>query len=197
MSKIQESQESQESIYIIVLIFIIASLIVTAYIINFYNESISDIPSNWGVLGDYLGGILNPIISFTALIYLVKAYSSQKQELKETRKALEETAKYNQSISETQNKQHSLMEDTFKLQQSSMRIDIHYKRISHLQDEINRASTCKYETSSHISNGGFTFYSATGEQYSGNREINEYISAKASEISQLLDEINRIQNGLN
>lgn len=196
-----KSKESTETAYIYILFMVMISIIVI-YGINFYSAPISDNPSNWGVLGDYFGGILNPIISFTALIYLAKAYSSQKQELTETRRALEETAQYNLTISEIQKEQRTLMENTFKLQQASMIIEIHYKKISYLQDEINRASTCKYESSLHKTSqkgysGGFIFFAATGSEYKENEEINSYIKMQTSEIKRLRDEIHKIQSKIN
>ncbi len=48
---------------------------VGAYILKFYNSPISGNPGDWGVLGDYLGGILNPVVAalnIAAFIYLTK-----------------------------------------------------------------------------------------------------------------------------
>ncbi len=54
------------------------------YLWTFAGNELSSNPSNWGVLGDYFGGILNPIISLASLIvlgyltYLVNEQSSRK-----------------------------------------------------------------------------------------------------------------------
>ncbi len=50
----------------------IISLFITigAYFLKFYNSSFSNDPANWGQFGDYIGGILNPIISLLNLIIL-------------------------------------------------------------------------------------------------------------------------------
>ncbi len=48
---------------------------------------------NNGQVGDFFGGILNPLIAFLALIWIAKGVKMQKQELAETKKALEESAK--------------------------------------------------------------------------------------------------------
>lgn len=42
----------------------------------------------WGQFGDYIGGVLNPIVSFIALVVLAKTYRHQKHELSMTAKAL-------------------------------------------------------------------------------------------------------------
>lgn len=41
------------------------------YIITFYGQSISKDPANWGQFGDYVGGVLNPIIAVMNLIVLI------------------------------------------------------------------------------------------------------------------------------
>jgi len=49
-------------------ILIVAS--VGTYVYNFCGRGISESPEQWGQFGDYLGGILNPIISLINLIVL-------------------------------------------------------------------------------------------------------------------------------
>ena len=53
----------------------------------------SDSAATWGTFGDYFGGLLNPIIAFTALYWLTRSVRLQKEELNETRTALEDSAK--------------------------------------------------------------------------------------------------------
>ncbi|MBQ1783712.1 MAG: hypothetical protein II007_08675 [Gammaproteobacteria bacterium] len=45
----------------------------------------------WGQMGDYFGGILNPVLSFCALIALLYTIHQQHQELALTRRELEKT----------------------------------------------------------------------------------------------------------
>ncbi|MDR0215924.1 MAG: hypothetical protein LBJ15_18275 [Comamonas sp.] len=47
----------------------------------------------WGQFGDFIGGIMNPLVAFAAFYWLTQSVKLQKQELAETRKALEESAK--------------------------------------------------------------------------------------------------------
>ncbi len=61
-------------------------------------DCLSKDAARWGTFGDFFGGTLNPILSFLALIIVLKTYLSQQEELQETRKILKEQ-------SETQKRQ--------------------------------------------------------------------------------------------
>lgn len=56
---------------------------IVAYVWHFRNSDLSSDPQAWGVLGDYLGGLLNPVIAFANLVvfgrltYLVALQSSK------------------------------------------------------------------------------------------------------------------------
>jgi hypothetical protein len=63
---------------------IIAPIII--YIINFGNKQLSDKPEIWSAFGDYLGGILNPIIAlFGTIILGYLTYEVSKQSSDENR----------------------------------------------------------------------------------------------------------------
>ncbi|MHC6655524.1 hypothetical protein [Aeromonas salmonicida] len=59
------------------------------YIINFHDHSLSNDPANWGVLGDYFGGVINPILSFATLIFVAMTYITQKAELSKAKQSAE------------------------------------------------------------------------------------------------------------
>lgn len=60
-----------------ILILIVVSLIVFGlYIYNFGIELSGD-QTIWAALGDYIGGILNPLIAFFVFFYVIKNYESQ------------------------------------------------------------------------------------------------------------------------
>lgn len=85
---------------------ILVSLVLAAYLINFLvipllAEAGWWKPSwyigkgsheTWGQFGDYVGGILNPLIAAGALFWLIQSVGIQRTELRESRKALYETA---------------------------------------------------------------------------------------------------------
>lgn len=59
----------------------------------FQNErSLSVNSSDWGAFGDFVGGITNPLVAFSALIWLIASVRIQRDELRQTRKELEAAA---------------------------------------------------------------------------------------------------------
>lgn len=67
-------------------LFILAILLL-AYKLMFNGWFSSD-QSDWGAFGDFIGGVLNPILSVLTLFVLALAYVMQREELKETKEAL-------------------------------------------------------------------------------------------------------------
>ncbi len=89
--------------WVLAILIGIVLLVVGLYFFNFNshilkNEIWSDIFKNlskdngsWGTFGDYVGGILNPIIAAFAFYLIAKTYELQKRELEATRKLLKES----------------------------------------------------------------------------------------------------------
>jgi uncharacterized membrane protein len=50
----------------------IACIAVLLFIVNFFGHSLSDNPSDWGVFGDYMGGVLNPIVALLTLVVTIQ-----------------------------------------------------------------------------------------------------------------------------
>ena len=67
-------------------------IVLGLYIAYFKNLSITNDSATWGTFGDYLGGTLNPIISFLALIGLLYTIHQQAQEMQATREELKQAA---------------------------------------------------------------------------------------------------------
>ncbi|MFN0216883.1 MAG: hypothetical protein ACKVT2_21715 [Saprospiraceae bacterium] len=72
-------------IWLILSVFIIIIVIIASiglYTWNFWGYSLSNNPDNWGVAGDYFGGVLNPLLGVTnilLLFYLTKLVSEQER----------------------------------------------------------------------------------------------------------------------
>jgi uncharacterized membrane protein len=83
---------------ILLVVTIIAAIILCSYLYAFlsYDWVVSKDPLHWGPLGDYFGGMLNPIIALAALFALIRATKFQKSEFNATRVHLEREAKKNE-----------------------------------------------------------------------------------------------------
>ena len=71
----------------------VASL--TAYMIWFWgfnSKVLSNQSDAWGQFGDFMGGVLNPLVAYAAFFWLTRTVRLQKEELHETRKALADSA---------------------------------------------------------------------------------------------------------
>lgn len=80
------------------------AIVVFSYLLNFHRHYFSDNTGDWGTFGDFVGGTLNPFLSFLALVILLRTFSMQREELKDTQQIL-------QTQSNTQIKQN--FESTF------------------------------------------------------------------------------------
>lgn len=66
------------------------------YYINFGGGLSSD-PGDWGVFGDYTGGVLNPLLNFITIYLLIKSLVFQKDQLDQARDDLD-TARKNDAL---------------------------------------------------------------------------------------------------
>lgn len=73
------------------LIPISAAIIIGFYAYTFSNLPMNEDPSRWGTFGDFVGGLLNPLISTCTFIVAVRVFQLQKIETEMTRNELEET----------------------------------------------------------------------------------------------------------
>ena len=88
----------------------IALVAIGVYGWNFWGK-FSDSQEVWGQFGDYLGGLLNPILALAALLALLKTISIQSEELELSRRELARSASALQQQSESLRKQN--FEQTF------------------------------------------------------------------------------------
>ncbi len=86
---------------VVIVLCVIILIVVGSYFFNFdlkllingdrqgFLYNLSDNNTDWGTFGDYIGGILNPVIAAFAFYLIAKTYELQKIELESTRKLLE------------------------------------------------------------------------------------------------------------
>ena len=73
-------------------VYFLGGGLLVAFLLNFYHHQISHDPGDWGVLGDYFGGLMNPVISFATLLVAYAVWKLQRVELDETKRALKDQA---------------------------------------------------------------------------------------------------------
>ena len=91
LEKSDSAQQWVKWLLIIPLVFALSAVI-------FYSATFSHLPHNqdpdaWGTFGDFLGGLLNPVVSTLTLFVAIQVWQLQKIELKATQQALQELAK--------------------------------------------------------------------------------------------------------
>lgn len=79
--------------------------LIAAYLI-YFGMVLGQPPANdaekWGQFGDFIGGLLNPIVAFAAFYWLTQSVKIQKQELHETKMALQEAAEAQRETAKAQ-----------------------------------------------------------------------------------------------
>lgn len=73
------------AVLIALLMFVV---VIFSYVLNFHRQFMSEDAVKWGVFGDFIGGTLNPFLSFLVLIILLRTFSMQRNELKDTKRIL-------------------------------------------------------------------------------------------------------------
>ncbi len=113
----EENKKSSDNIEIlrtveIVGLIAIGSILIISiiYFLNFHG-TLSSNQTVWGEFGDYFGGILNPILSFFALIALLLTIVLQSNDLSLTREQLIKTSTALQE--QEKNQQQQIFENTF------------------------------------------------------------------------------------
>lgn len=66
---------------------VVGAMLVIAYIARFSGHPAGD-PDSWGQFGDFVGGLLNPVVGSITIFLLVRTLVEQKQELQHQRRAI-------------------------------------------------------------------------------------------------------------
>lgn len=160
--------ETKTLIISVIILITGVTLIAGNYIYKFSSSSISSNPSDWGVLGDYVGGTLNPLISLITLFYVIRTYLSQKEELSESGIAAQKTA---------------------KIQLSNTLISAAYEKISLYRGEMDSVSRAMNGP-----RGGQSFTGMDGKLYFTDDEQRKYRSMMADKIKPELERIDKYLN---
>ncbi|MDR7019582.1 hypothetical protein [Aeromonas salmonicida] len=159
-------KDSKLIAYTVVSVVISIALVICTYIINFHNKFISHDPADWGVLGDFFGGITNPIISLATLFFVAKTYVTQIAELDSARESVkradelrEISANAQISLAQTYIRQIELQNQTLQIQALSTSMNIHLKNIEIYLKEIERVTESMNNNRSFTSFQGKEYFS--------------------------------------
>jgi outer membrane murein-binding lipoprotein Lpp len=95
--------------------------------------------STWGELGDFLGGLMNPIVAGCALYWLAMSVSLQKQELSATRDELQLTRDELAAARVAQQEQARLALLSTQISSLNVRLSSISTEINHLRTRLNYA----------------------------------------------------------
>ncbi|MGR6773651.1 hypothetical protein ACU36R_18795 [Pectobacterium brasiliense] len=161
--------------FLLILSFILATFIIVSYIINFSTFPLSKNPSDWGVLGDYIGGMLNPLISSVTLFFLIKTYLTQKSEIQE----MEISA---QKQLDTSNK-------IVKINLLQTKISACYEILAVYHREMDRVTEATNNNRKFIGMDGNEYYSDS-QQASYRKLMAKKIEEERTKIDQYLGKLN-------
>lgn len=86
---------------VVAAVLFIAGTVIGFYVAHFGlmpGSSLSDNPGDWAAFGDYLGGVLNPVVALAALGLLALSVRIQRRELHETKRALQAQAEHSEDM---------------------------------------------------------------------------------------------------
>ncbi len=116
---------------LVALLILIPVCIYVAWFGGFNSGSISKDAEAWGQFGDYMGGMLNPLVAFAAFYWLTQTVKLQKEELIETQKALADSAK-------SQAKQATYAQVSVRIAALTALIDAIRLKINTLEEQAER-----------------------------------------------------------
>ena len=88
--------------YLVAFVFFV---LMEAYILAFVTNGWSKSPESWGQFGDYVGGVLNPLVAVLALVAISTSVRLQRKELQETRSELKASKEAAQEQAKTAEQQ--------------------------------------------------------------------------------------------
>ncbi|ELO0981327.1 hypothetical protein AAH315_001143 [Enterobacter asburiae] len=172
-------------------------LIAGPYIYHLHSYPYSNKPSDWGALGDYFGGTLNPIISALTLFFVAKTYITQRVEIGRLAQANKEADARSEraTIAQTEMaknylKQIEAVNRNALITTMTAKVDFSLKIVGIYHDEITRLVNAN--------NSHKAFYAMDGESYAGEgmkkyrQNITDLIKREQSKINELIIQIDDI-----
>lgn len=98
LTRIVQSVSQHWQWCVVGVIALVAAFVVGIYVNEFGELGLSDQVDHWGAFGDYVGGLLNPLVALAALILLAYSINIQRKELRESGLALTKQASHSRDL---------------------------------------------------------------------------------------------------
>jgi len=128
-------KKTKIGIYVISLVaFLALAITVGSYFLIYSEYQISTNPEKWGVFGDYIGGLMNPVIGLLALVALLWTIHQNQKELFYAREELKRSSKALEENNEISKKQADSEIIKNKKEEIQKIIDITYQELKRMLD---------------------------------------------------------------
>lgn len=129
--------------------------VITIYAVNFFENPISGNPEHWGVLGDFVGGIVNPLLGLVTIWLLTVSLQQNNEMLEQARMELKATLEELKRGQKIQAATEQALESQIEIAKSARDMDGVVKLISYWQakhdtllsvgkDEVEHARMSNY-----------------------------------------------------
>lgn len=137
--------------------------------------------ADWGALGDFVGGLVNPLISLSTLVVVAFAYLAQKEELASTVSALKDSAAQ-------QGNQVMVSAIQGQIDVKSALLNVYQSKLRSIEDSITTIGSEQQQ-------GGATgqeIFGMAGEILHLSSHRQDYIKGKQDELDELRNRVREI-----
>ncbi|MEP1741619.1 MAG: hypothetical protein ABJI60_14295 [Kangiellaceae bacterium] len=174
--------------YIVLLIVMSIIALVLYLYFNHFNYSISNQQEVWGQFGDFVGGLLNPIIAFAAFVYLWISVGIQRRELADASNSLKSTQLEQQKQALIIRASVEMESIYAKMQSAHSLTALYYQQIQYAQQIM---SSSEIDKSVYDERRGETIHAG-----SYIADIQDRIRTQSLQDDEYRDQLNNIQSKL-
>lgn len=151
-------------------------VIIGFYLWRFGGDHFSHNPSDWGVFGDFFGGVINPAFSGVTLFFLARTYLLQKEEISKG--------------DESNRQQRYLAYATTRMQYLNAKISTSLEVMTHIRNEMELVS----ESVKPLAPGvNYNFWTVDGKELKSHGEKINYRTELSVKLNDEKDKINGCQ----
>lgn len=162
------------SLSIIIVLYVV--LIIGFYVWKFGGDDFSHVPSDWGVFGDFFGGVINPAFSGVTLFFLARTYLLQKEEIRKGE--------------ESSQKQRYLAYATTRMQYLNAKISTRLEVMTHIRHELELVSD---SVTPYVPGSAYNFWTVDGKELTSQSEKIRYRAELSVEMNAEKDKISELE----